>query len=133
MCGSFGFELNPTELSGEERDAIPGILADHTEINPMVISGSFYRLVLPDESNWPAVQIIAEDESKSVVFAFQQKATVKPAAPPLRLQGLDPTARYMVNAESLNGTLSGATLMNAGINLYFEGDYDSQLVWLYKQ
>lgn len=133
MCGSFGFELNPSELSAEERDAIPGILRDHDEINPMVISGSFYRLALPDETNWPAVQIISEDEDSSVVFAFQQKATLKPAPPPLRLQGLDAGARYMVNADSLNGTYSGSSLMNAGINLVFEGDYDSQLVWLYKQ
>jgi alpha-galactosidase len=133
MCGSFGFELNPVDLSVEERDAIPGILQDHAKINPWVISGSFYRLALPEESNWPAAQVLSEDASEGVVFAFQQQATIKPAPPPLRLQGLEDEARYKVNCESLNGTYSGATLMNAGVNLNWLGDYDTQLVWLEKQ
>jgi len=131
MCGSFGFELNPVHLSAEERDAIPSILADWEEINPIVVSGDFYRLVWPDRSNWPAVQFVAQNGT-AVVFAFQQMATVKPAPPPLRLQGLDPAARYASNL--FNGTYSGATLMNGGLNLDWDvADYQSMLIWLYKQ
>ncbi|KAK5129983.1 hypothetical protein LTR08_002576 [Meristemomyces frigidus] len=132
MCGSFGFELNPSELSEEERAAVPNILADWAKINPIVISGSFYRLRLPEDTNWPAAQLVSNNESQSVVFAFQQKATVKPAAPPLTMQGLDATARYTSNV--FNGTYSGATLMNAGLNLAWPlADYQSMLIWLYKQ
>lgn len=133
MCGSFGFELNPSELAADERAAIPSILAAHVVINPIVITGSFYRLRVPEESNWPAVQIISEDGGTSVVFAFQQQATIRPAPPPLRLQGLDSEARYLVNSENVNGTFSGKTLLNAGINPSFFGDYDSQLIYLHKQ
>ena len=138
MCGSFGFELNPVELSAEERDAIPGILDTWEQINPIVLSGEFYRLRLPEDSNWPAFQFVSADGSKSALFAFQQKSTVKPAAPPIRLQGLDPTARYMNNYD--NSTYSGATYMNAGMNVQWtsptgslSSDYLSALVWLYKE
>ncbi|OQO10162.1 hypothetical protein B0A48_04519 [Cryoendolithus antarcticus] len=132
MCGSFGFELDPKELSGEERAAIPGILADWAKVNPIVISGSFYRLALPDYTNWPAAQFISANQSTVAVFAFQQQATVKPAPPPLRMQGLDKSARYRSNA--FNGTLGGGTLMNAGINLAWDPmDYQSALIFLYKQ
>jgi len=132
MCGSFGFELNPSELSDEERAAVPSILANWELINPIVISGSFYRLRLPDDSNWPAVQFVSQDETTAIVFAFQQQAMVKPAAPPLRMAGLNATATYRSNA--FNGTFSGATLMNAGLNLPWEvADYQSMLIWLYKQ
>lgn len=132
MCGSFGFELNPSELSAEERAAIPSILEDWEKINPIVISGAFYRIAWPGDSNWPAVQFVSKDENTSVVFAFQQFAKIKPAPPPLRMQGLDAGARYSSNA--FNGTYSGATLMNGGINLQFEiADYQSMLIWLYKQ
>ncbi|KAK6432255.1 hypothetical protein LTR95_011570 [Oleoguttula sp. CCFEE 5521] len=132
MCGSFGFELDPKELSGEERAAIPGILADWAKVNPIVISGSFYRLALPDYTNWPAAQFISANQSTVAVFAFQQMATVKPAPPPLRMQGLDKSARYRSNA--FNGTLGGGTLMNAGINLAWDPmDYQSALIFLYKQ
>lgn len=132
MCGSFGFELNPVDLSEEESTAIPSILDDAARVNPIVISGSFYRLAIPDDSNWPAVQFVSADESQAVVFAFQQRAVVKPAAPPLRMQGLDPSARY--SSTVFNGSYTGATLMNAGINLQWEvSDYQSMFFWLYKE
>ncbi|TKA63517.1 hypothetical protein B0A55_10323 [Friedmanniomyces simplex] len=132
MCGSFGFELKPVDLSAEERAAIPGILANWELINPIVISGSFYRLALPDDTNWPAAQLVSQDETTAVVFAFQQQATVKPAAPPLRMAALNATAMYRSNA--FNGTYSGATLMNAGLNLPWQvEDYQSMLIYLYKQ
>ncbi|KAK5722150.1 hypothetical protein LTR17_014342 [Elasticomyces elasticus] len=132
MCGSFGFELRPDDLSAEERAAIPSILANWELINPIVISGSFYRLRLPDDSNWPAVQLVSKDETTAVVFAFQQQAMIKPAPPPLRMAGLNATAMYRSTA--FNGTYSGATLMNAGLNLAFEvADYQSMLIYLYRQ
>ncbi|KAF2206558.1 glycoside hydrolase family 36 protein [Cercospora zeae-maydis SCOH1-5] len=132
MCGSFGFELNPHELSPEESAAIPGIMDIANRIGPIIISGDFYRLRLPEESNWPAVQFISANESTAVVFAFQQTAAIKPAPPPLRLQGLDPEARYWNDYD--NSTYSGKTYMNGGMNLDFPTvDYQSMMVWLYKQ
>ena len=131
QCGSFGFELNPSELSEEESSAIPSILEEAARVNPIVISGDYYRLALPDYSNWPAVEFVSDDGNQAIVFAFQQQNVVKPAPPPLRLQGLDATARYYNTAD--NATYSGATLMNAGINLKFAGDYQSKLLWFYKQ
>jgi alpha-galactosidase len=132
MCGSFGFELNPVDLMPDERAAIPSILQDWAKVNPIVLSGSFYRLVLPEDSNWPAMQFISKDESTAILFAFQQMATLKPAAPPVRLQGLDPSAQYSNTLD--NSTYSGATYMNGGLNFYWESaDYQSQLIWLYKR
>ncbi|CAK4034399.1 Alpha-galactosidase 2 [Lecanosticta acicola] len=136
MCGSFGFELSPSKLSAEEAAAIPSIMAEAHRVNPMVIGGDFYRLAWPDESNWPAVQFISNDTNTALVFAFQQLATVKPVPPPLRLQGLESTARYWNNLD--NTTYSGATYMNHGLNFPWEAnslnaDYLSKLVWLYKQ
>lgn len=132
MCGSFGFELDTAHLSSEERDAIPGILSDWEKINPIVISGDFYRLRLPDESNWPAVQFISADSDTSFVLAFQQHATTRPVPPPLRLQGLEAMAKYSSNL--YNGTWSGRSLMNSGLNVEFEtADYQSELIWFWKE
>ncbi|CAK1356564.1 Alpha-galactosidase C [Cercospora beticola] len=132
MCGSFGFELNPHELTPEETSAIPEIMEIANRIGPIVISGDFYRLRLPEESNWPAVQFVSANESTAVVFAFQQTNAIKPAPPPLRLQGLDPQARYWNDYD--NSTYSGQTYMNGGLNLDFpQRDYQSMLVWLYRQ
>ncbi|KAF2125707.1 glycoside hydrolase family 36 protein [Dothidotthia symphoricarpi CBS 119687] len=132
MCGSFGLELNPSELAPEEAALIPGIMAEAKRVNPMVINGDFYRLAHPDSSNWPGAQFVSEDGKESAVFAFQQLYMVKPAAPPLALRGLDPQARYFNTLD--NGTYTGATYMNAGLNVAWErGDYKSELIWLEKQ
>lgn len=136
MCGSFGFELSPSELSPEESAAIPSIMEEAHKVNPIVIGGDFYRLAWVDETNWPAVQFVSNDTNTAVVFAFQQFATVKPVPPPVKLQGLDAKARYWNNLD--NTTYSGATYMNVGLNLPWEAnavnaDYLSKLIWLYKQ
>lgn len=131
MCGSFGFELDTAHLTSEERAAIPNILSDSEKINPIVISGDFYRLRLPDESNWPAVQFVSADAHTAFVLAFQQHAVTRPVPPPLRLQALEPTARYSSNL--YNGTFSGRSLMNGGLDVQFEmADYQSRLIWLWK-
>jgi alpha-galactosidase len=132
MCGSFGLELNPHELTEDEVAELPAIMAEAHRVNPIVISGQFYRLAGPQESNWPAVQFVSADGAEAVVFAFQQQYTTKPAAPPLRLQGLDPKARYFNSLD--NGTYSGATYANAGINAGWDrGIYQSKLIWLEKR
>jgi len=67
------------------------------------------------------------------LFAFQQQAVIKPAPPPVKMQGLNGTARYKVESSGFNGTLSGNTLMNGGLNLQWTlADYQSMLIWLYK-
>jgi alpha-galactosidase len=132
MCGSFGLELNPSELDRDEAAAVPVIMAEAARVNPVVVAGDFYRLAHPAAGNWPAVQFVSPDGRDSVVFAFQQLYAIKPAPPPLRLQGLDPAARYANDLD--NSTYSGATYMNGGINIPWErGDYKSRLIWLERQ
>jgi alpha-galactosidase len=132
MCGSFGLELNPEELSPVEAAGLPAIMAAAKRVNPIVIGGDFYRLAWKDNSNWPAVQFVSGDGSQAVVFAFQQFSVVKPAIPPLRLAGLDPKAKYSNDFD--NATYSGSTYMNAGLNIAWKrSDYQSKMIWLTKQ
>ncbi|KAF9870897.1 hypothetical protein CkaCkLH20_11569 [Colletotrichum karsti] len=129
MGGSFGFELNPAEIPEEEKAQIPELLSLAEVVNPIVINGDFWRLNLPEESNWPAALVISEDGSQAVLFYYQVRSWYNVARPRLRLQGLDPTASYSLNN---NGTYSGATLMNTGVQYAFVGDYDSQVVLIQK-
>ncbi|KAF3801180.1 Alpha-galactosidase 2 [Colletotrichum gloeosporioides] len=129
MGGSFGLELNPAEISDEDKVQIPELLALNELVNPIVIGGDLWRLNLPEESNWPAAMVISEDGSQAVLFYYQVRSWYNHALPRLRLQGLDPTASYSLDG---NGTYSGATLMNTGIQYAFEGDYDSRVVIIKK-
>ncbi|KAK8062371.1 alpha-galactosidase 2 [Apiospora hydei] len=129
MGGSFGFELDPAELSDADRAQIPGIISLAEEINPIIVKGDLWRLNLPEDSNWPAALYLSEDGSKGVLFYFQVRSTVDQPTPYLRLQGLDPAARYTVNGTD---TYSGATLMRMGLQYRFNGEYDSKVVLIEK-
>ncbi|KAK8116609.1 uncharacterized protein PG998_004890 [Apiospora kogelbergensis] len=129
MGGSFGFELDPAELSDADRAQIPGIIKLAEEINPIIVKGDLWRLNLPEDSNWPAALYLSEDGNKGVLFYFQVRSTVDQPTPYLRLQGLDPAARYTVNGTD---TYSGATLMRMGLQYRFKGEYDSKVVLIEK-
>ncbi|TDZ15153.1 Alpha-galactosidase 2 [Colletotrichum orbiculare MAFF 240422] len=129
MGGSFGLELNPADISDEDRAQIPDLMALAETVNPIVIGGDLWRLNLPGESNWPAALVISEDQAQAVLFYFQVRSLWNHARPRLRLQGLDPEASYSLDG---NGTYSGATLMSTGVQYAFEGDYDSRVILLQK-
>ncbi|KAI6762273.1 hypothetical protein HG531_002826 [Fusarium graminearum] len=127
MGGSFGFELDPDHTPEEDKKQIPELIALAERINPIIISGDMWRLVLPEKSNFPAAIFVSEDGSEAVLFAFQLMSTTVSNFPLLRLAGLDPNARYKLDGGDIH---SGATLMNGGIQYRFGTDYDSKVVLL---
>ncbi|KAI6085149.1 glycoside hydrolase family 36 protein [Hypoxylon rubiginosum] len=134
MCGSFGFELDPSELDQEERDAIPQLISRQQEVNPIVINGDFYRLALPDQSNWPAAMFVSPGADSAVLFAFQVRSVLKPVPSPLKLQGLDASAKYKVSNGTWEQSWSGSTLMNAGLRLSWpQADYESMILTFDRQ
>ncbi|KAJ5464405.1 uncharacterized protein N7458_000091 [Penicillium daleae] len=130
MCGSFGLELDPTELQPEERAIIPDMIALSEKINPIVLTGDMWRLSLPEESNWPAVLYISKDGSQAVLFLYQLGSKVNHALSRVRLQGLDAQDMYFVDGE---GPYSGGMLMSVGLQYCFETDYASKVVFLEKE
>jgi alpha-galactosidase len=130
MGGSFGLELDPSQVSAEEKALIPELIALAEKVNPIVLTGDMWRLSLPEESNWPAVQFISQDQSQVVLFYFQLSPNVNHSMPRVRLQGLDEDAMYRVDGA---GPYSGAMLMNLGLQYSFRTEYGSRVVFLEKQ
>jgi alpha-galactosidase len=134
MCGSFGLELNPDELTPADAAAVPGFIARQQRISPVVLRGDLYRLALPDQSNWPAALFALPDASEAVLFAFQVQSRLKPLPGPLKLRGLDPVAKYTVGNGTTSATWSGSTLMNVGLNLeWSNADYESIVLFLERE
>ena len=122
MAGAFGYELDLTKLSAEEKDAIRAqIRRFHTD-EDVAQNGLYYRLT--DETNtwFTAWQTVSEDQSRSIVSIVVQNVEPFKSAPHLRLKGLDPDALYEIEEENI--AVSGAALMYAGYTFQrMLGDY----------
>ena len=114
MC-SFGYELDIGTLTENEREQIKQQTAHHRELEPLIQDGDFYRLLSPFAGNICAWELVSADRGRAYVMAAFQNTMANPTARYLRLQGLDPNAKYHVR--QLDITLSGDTLMHAGLPL----------------
>ncbi|MCI8553825.1 MAG: alpha-galactosidase [Clostridiales bacterium] len=123
MSASFGYELNPLHLTDEERAEIRNQTALYKRIAPLVVEGDFYRLISPFEADGCAWMFVSPDRRRA--FAIYVQKLSKPAWPQdrLRLQGLDPDARYRI--EELDGVFYGDELMYAGLALPRLFDFES--------
>ncbi|KAL4735287.1 putative alpha-galactosidase G [Aspergillus similis] len=130
MCGSFGLELDPANLTESERRDIPGLIALAEKISPIVLKGDMWRLALPEDSNWPAALFLSENRAQGVLFFFQLAPMVNHALPRVRLQGLEDGALYRVDGE---GPYSGSMLMNLGLQYSFRGDYGSRVAFIERE
>ncbi|KAL4929716.1 alpha-galactosidase [Aspergillus undulatus] len=129
MGGSFGLELDPADLQGDE--TIHGLIDLAERVNPIVLNGDLYRLRLPEDTRWPAALFVSEDKGQAVLFVFQTQPYVNHLTPWVQLQGLDEGASYRLDGGE--EVYTGATLMNLGLQFSFETDYGSRVVFLERE
>lgn len=127
-----GFEMDPRELTRDEAETLSAVTAWYKENRTWMMAGTILRLDSADPAVIAEMQIAA-DGARFVVFAGQEKASAQILPRPLRLAGLDPSARYRVNlrnpedrarhsrgANALKSgpvTLTGQALMSEGLVL----------------
>ncbi|MBQ3262942.1 MAG: alpha-galactosidase [Oscillospiraceae bacterium] len=132
MAGAFGYELDLTKLSPEEKDAIRAQIRRFRADEDVVQNGLYYRLT--DETNtwFTAWQTVSEDQSRSIVSLVVQNVEPYKSAPHLRLKGLDPDAVYEIEEDNI--AVSGAALMYAGYTMArMLGDYPAAQLHLKKK
>jgi alpha-galactosidase len=127
MCGSFGLELDPDQLTDNEKAQVKGWIVMSERISPLIVRGDLYRLATPDKSNWPAFMYMSRDGSQLVLLAYQLLNRVNNAVPAVRLQGLEPKVKYVIEGGE---TYTGDTLMNVGLKFPWKGDHDSRTLFL---
>jgi alpha-galactosidase len=137
MQGSLGIGANLNHWSKEDFDLATRMIALYKDVRRTVQEGSLYRLASPSEGMLTANQYVSEDGRQSVVFACLQAQQFNYPAPTVYLRGLDPDAHYSVRTidkklDDPQPVLSGAALMNRGLNFRLRGDFDSSAVVLEK-
>lgn len=114
MCGTFGYELDATELSEEDQE----ICREQSELfrkyYPIIFDGDYYRLSNPFKAgNMTAWQHVAKDKKESLLSVVVTNLTCNGPQEYVRAKGLIPDAMYQINDGEQ--VLSGAALMNAGL------------------
>ncbi|QMV44193.1 alpha-galactosidase [Cohnella cholangitidis] len=127
MSGNFGYELDLTQMSDEEKAIVKDQVRQYKDIRHLVQFGDFYRLRSPFEGNDTSWMMVAADRSEA--FAVYIRVLAEPNAPLdwLKFKGLDASARY--RADGSDAIYGGDQLMYAGLPIpRLHGDYQSH-VW----
>ncbi|MCR2806300.1 alpha-galactosidase [Paenibacillus soyae] len=127
MSGNFGYELDLTKFSDEEKAEVKKQVEMYKEIRSLVQKGDLYRLRSPFAGNETAWMFVTEDRSEALVFFFRVLAKPNPAPEILRLQGIDKSFVYRIDGpDGMIGTFGGDRLLHAGLTVpRLEGDYAS--------
>lgn len=130
MAANFGYELDPSELTDEEKALVKEQIKTYKKLSPLIHSGTLYRLLSPFEGNDSAFMFVSQDLKKAALYYFRIMAQPAPPVKILRLRGLDKSKLYKDEETGLE--FGGDELMNCGINLPpFEGDYQGH-IWMFE-
>jgi alpha-galactosidase len=137
MSGIFGYELDITALSEEEKETVRGQAAFYKEHRRLIQTGDLYRLKSPfkdgrNEGNETAWIVVSPGKDRALVFYARTLAVPNPGLAVLTLAGLEGGFTYRVSGKT-SYTVSGEVLMQAGIRLPpLWGDFQSCLWTLEK-
>lgn len=137
MQGALGIGANLNKWTDQDNEFAARMIALDKKIRNTVQFGSLYRILSPRANDTTANEYVSKDGREAVLFAFRHSQQYNTLPPLIRLQGLDEKAVYRL--ESIDNKLldkqtelSGAWLMQNGIQLVLKGDFDSTLVMLHR-
>lgn len=118
MSGSFGYELNLTKLSDEEKDKVKQQVACYREYMPLIMDGRYYRLTNPFTDEVAAWQYVSEDKAEVLFFAVQLEIHGNMTPIYVQLKGLESGAVYQ--EEKTGISYPADVLMEIGLPLQSE-------------
>jgi alpha-galactosidase len=128
LSGVFGFELDLTKLTGEEKEEVKFRTAEFKKYQPLIHGGRYYRLCSPfDPPGISAWQFAADDKSAALLCVVVPDTAANPPNIRIRLKGLDEKRLYRCGEKMY----AGAALMYGGYILPGpSGDYPAFCVYV---
>ena len=129
MSGTFGYEMDLSRTSPEERKIITEQIQRYKKYWDLVSQGEYYRLSGPFGAGpYTAWSHVSGDKKRALVSLVTGATCAAPPFQTLRLKGLDPDVRYRINGEA---SYPGDVLMQAGYPLpMLYGDYQPLQLYL---
>ena len=130
LSGTFGYELDITKISQEDRDMIPKQIAMYHKYNDLVRSGDYYRIANFSENNsFDSYEVVSKDKKEVLITCIQVLGRPNYHSRRIKLKGLIADAMY--RNEDTNEVYSGGALMYAGMNVTnLHGDYSVKIIHL---
>ena len=148
MSGRLGMEIQPKNMTDEEKNLCRKAIAEYKEIRPVVQLGDIYRLISPyDNLGVASLMYISRDKTEAVFYWWKTEHFVNQHLPRVKMAGLDPDKTYTVRELnridneplSFEGkSFSGRYLMNTGLEIPYnhivdyhkKNDYSSRVLYL---
>ena len=97
MSGRLGMEIQPKNMTEEEKALCRKAIAEYKEIRPVVQLGDIYRLVSPyDGHNMASMMYVSQEKSEAVFYWWKTETLYDDHLPRVKMAGLDPSKTYKV-------------------------------------
>ena len=148
MSGRLGMEIQPKNMTDEEKELCRKAIADYKTIRPVVQFGDIYRLVSPyDRLGVASLMYTSPEKDKAVFYWWKTETFVNQHLPRVKMAGLSAGKMYRVHElnridnkplEFEGKTFSGSFLMNNGLGIPYThnvdyhklNDYASRVLYL---
>ncbi len=128
LAGTFGYELDVTKISEDDREMIPKQVAMYHKYNDLVREGDYYRIASYGENqSYDCYAVVSKDKKEALVTYVQVLNRPSSHSRRICLKGLDAQTRYRV--DGMDGIYRGNTLMKAGIQIEnMRGDFMGKII-----
>ncbi|MBO6282984.1 MAG: alpha-galactosidase, partial [Pseudobutyrivibrio sp.] len=133
LAGTFGYELDVTKLSAEDKAAIPKQIDTYHKYNQLIRLGDYYRLASYSKNNlYDCYEVVSKDKSEALITFVQVLNQPNMHSINIKIDGLDDNKMYRI--EGTDEAYRGLTLKNAGLLISRPwGDFQSMLIHLVEE
>lgn len=134
MSGRLGMEIQPKNMTDEEKALCRQAIKEYKQIRPIVQFGNIYRLVSPyDRKGLASLMYVDDLKQKAVWYWWKTESFQNEHLPRVKMAGLDANRMYKVHELNridlkpldCEGQLySGAYLMNHGLDMPYRNEVD---------
>ncbi|GAA0815660.1 alpha-galactosidase [Clostridium tertium] len=130
MSGNFGYELDLTSLSYEEKELIKEQISVYKEIRNIIQFGTFHRVLSPFDLNEAAWNFVSKTQEEFVAFYFKILSEPGTSIRIIKFKGLN--ADFLYKNLETSEIFAGDELMNVGITIpRVKKDFISKM-WRFK-
>jgi len=134
MSGRLGMEIQPKNMTDEEKELCRKAIAEYKQVRPVVQFGDIYRLVSPyDKLGVASLMYVSEAKDKAVFYWWKTETFVNQHLPRVKMAGLERSKTYRIHEldridnkplKFEGKTFTGAFLMDNGLDIPYKHDVD---------